>query len=260
MSEPSDVEWLGLERRAKGEWSFELTGPLSRFDGKFFGGAGIAVMTALMEAETSRLPLWASVQFVGSADVGDRIDCRVDVVAGGRRTAQVRMTARVGDRVMLEGIGSAGDDRPDSVSAQFGGMPDVDPPETAADWRPNVPFKIDFDAASWLQVADIREAMGAPGHAIWARMRHRRQSFASLGFLADMVPSAVVRAAGRAGAGTSLDNSMRFGPRPDTEWILVDFDPYFAAGGYAHGGARLWATDGTLLGVASQTATMVLFD
>src|SRR5690349_4341035 len=39
----SDVDWLGLEHRGEGAWSFELTGPLSRFDGKFYGGTGIAV-------------------------------------------------------------------------------------------------------------------------------------------------------------------------------------------------------------------------
>ena len=70
----------------------------------------------------------------------------------------------------------------------------------------------------------------------------------------------MVQAAGRAGAGTSLDNAMRFGPEPVTDWILVDFDPYFVAGGYAHGAARIWSTDGTLLAIASQTATLLLFD
>ena len=95
---------------------------------------------------------------------------------------------------------------------------------------------------------------------MWARMRDMPQTRATLGFLADMVPSRVVSAAGRTGAGTSLDNAMRYGPQPDTEWILVDFDPYLASGGYAHGGARLWSEDGTLVGIASQTATLLLFD
>ena len=45
---------------------------------------------------------------------------------------------------------------------------------------------------------------------------------------------------------------MRFGRFTETEWILLDFDPWFAAGGYLHGGARVWAQDGTLLGFASQ--------
>ena len=108
MSATSDLDWLGLEHHGEGAWSFELTGPLSRFDGKFFGGTGIAVTTALLEAETERAALWATVQFAGSADLGDRIDCEVEVLAHGRRTAQVRMTASVGDRVMLAAIGAAG--------------------------------------------------------------------------------------------------------------------------------------------------------
>src|SRR6266850_342054 len=101
MCASSDLEWLGLESHGDGAWSFELTPPLSRFDGKLYGGTGIAVTTALFELQTERPALWATVQFAGSADVGDRIDCRVEVLAHGRRTSQVRMTASVGDRVML---------------------------------------------------------------------------------------------------------------------------------------------------------------
>ncbi len=75
MQNTDDTEWLGLERERPGRWTFELTPPLSRFDGKFYGGTGIAVTTALLEAETERPALWATVQFAGSADVGERLDC-----------------------------------------------------------------------------------------------------------------------------------------------------------------------------------------
>ena len=74
-----------------------------------------------------------------------------------------------------------------------------------------------------------------------------------------MVPSSVARAAGHMGGGTSLDNSIRFGRFADTEWVLLDFDPWFATGGYLHGGARVWAEDGTLLGFASQTASEIVW-
>ncbi len=238
-----------------------MTPPLSRFDGKFYGGTGIAVTTALFEAETERPALWATVQFAGSADVGDRIDCHVEVLAEGRKTSQVRMTATVGERVMLAAIGAVGAERPDALTAQFGEMPDVAPPDDLPPWRPNVPFPVSMDRPSWLSIAEIREARLPTGrHAIWARMRDRRQTRATLGFLADMVPSGVVAAAGRAGAGTSLDNSMRFGAAPDTEWMLLEYDPYFITGGYAHGAGRIWSDDGVLLGVASQTASTLLFD
>jgi acyl-CoA thioesterase len=256
-----DIAWLGLERHDEGHWSFELTPPLSRFDGKFYGGTGIAVATAMMEAETGRAALWATVQFVGTADIGERFDCRVEVLAAGRKTSQLRMTGMVGDRLVLAAIGATGDARPGPLNVQFGTIPDVPAPGETPEWSPNATIPVPADVESWLSLVELR-GIAAPGIdlAMWARMRDMPQTRAALGFLADMVPSRVVSAAGRVGAGTSLDNAMRYGPRPDADWILVEFDPYFAAGGYAHGGARLWAQDGTLLGVASQTATLLLFD
>jgi hypothetical protein len=168
------------------------------------------------------------------------------------------MTATVDGRVVLAAVGATADPRSGPVNAQFGSMPDVPPPTDAGPWRPDVPFPIPRDVPSWLTISELREAAGTR-YALWARMRDMPQTRATLGFLADMVPAAVVRGAGRQGGGTSLDNAMRFGPVPETEWILVDFDPYLANGGYAHGAARLWSTDGTLLGVASQTASIFLF-
>jgi acyl-CoA thioesterase len=96
--------------------------------------------------------------------------------------------------------------------------------------------------------------------ALWMRMRSGVHTRATVAFLADMVPASVARAAGRTGGGTSLDNSLRFGRFNDTEWILLDMDPWFGTGGYLHGAARVWAEDGTLLGVASQTATAIVWD
>lgn len=257
-----DIRWLGLERRGEGRWSFELTAPLTRFDGKLYGGTGIAVTTAVMEAESGRGATYSTVQFAGSADLGDRIDCHVEVLAEGRRTTQLRMTATVDGRIVLAAIGATGEARTEPLEAQFGTMPDVPGPEGAGPWMPErhleLPITIPDGVTSWFSIADLRET---PGRAsMWARMRDMPQTRATLGFLADMVPSAVVRAAGRTGAGTSLDNAMRFGAVPDTDWILVDFDPYLISGGYTHGAARLWAQEGTLLGVASQTATVMLFD
>ena len=59
-------DWLGLERVESGLWEFEMTDGLSRFDGKLYGGTGLAAVTAAMEAETGRDALWATVQFVAS--------------------------------------------------------------------------------------------------------------------------------------------------------------------------------------------------
>jgi acyl-CoA thioesterase len=133
-------------------------------------------------------------------------------------------------------------------------MPDVPAPDDAENWigRMRVPNQA---RSGWTEIADMRRFELPDGHfGMWGRMKDHAQSRASIGFLADFVPVSVSRAARVDGAGFSLDNSIRFGYFVPTEWVLLDFDPWFAAGGYLHGAVRLWAQDGTLLGVASQTA------
>ena len=39
-----------------------------------------------------------------------------------------------------------------------------------------------------------------------------------------------------------------------TEWVLLDIRVQAVANGFGHGLVHLWATDGTLLGTASQSA------
>jgi acyl-CoA thioesterase len=259
MADGSDLAWLGLERHRDGRWSFELTPPLSRLDGKLYGGTGIAVTVAAMEAETARDALWTTVQFVGSADIGERVDCQVEVLASGRRTSQVRVTGTVGDRIVFAAIGAMGAHRESPIDVQIGTMPDVPGPEEGEAWGSRW-RGMDVPKAGWLLISDVRQVeLGDEKFATWARMTDQPHSRAAIAFLADMVPSSVARAAGHMGGGTSLDNAMRFGRFTDSEWILLDFDPWFATGGYLHGGARVWAQDGTLLGYANQTASAIVW-
>ena len=259
MTDGSDLAWLGLERHGEGRWSFEVTPPLTRMDGKLYGGTGIAATVATMEAETARDALWATVQFAGSADTGERVDCHVEVLATGRRTSQVRLTATAGDRVVLAAVGAAGAHRDGPVEAQIGTMPDVPGPDEAEPWGHRWHGPED-PKTGWLLLAEMRQVdIGDDAFAVWGRMHDLPHTRATISFLADMVPSAVARAAGHLGGGTSLDNSVRFGRFTETEWILLDFDPWFATGGYLHGGARVWAQDGTLLGFASQTASAIVW-
>jgi acyl-CoA thioesterase len=259
MTDGSDLAWLGLERHGDGRWTFELTPPLSRMDGKLYGGTGIAVAVATMEAETARDAVWATVQFAGSADIGERVECHVEVLASGRRTSQLRLTATVGDRTVLAAVGATGAHRQGPIEAQIGTMPDVPGPEDAGEWNHRWREATMADVG-WHLVAEMRHVELADNRfAIWSRMRDQPQSRATIAFLADMVPSSVARAAGYMGGGTSLDNAMRFGRFTGTDWVLLDFDPWLAAGGYLHGGARVWGEDGTLLGYANQTASATVW-
>jgi acyl-CoA thioesterase len=259
VTDGSDLAWLGLERRGEGLWSFELTPPLSRMDGKLYGGTGLAVAVATMEAETARDVLWATAQFAGGTEPGERIDCRVEELARGRRTSQLRLTATVGDRLVLVALGATGVHRESPAEVQLGAMPDLPGPDEAAPWGHRW-RQAEVPQVGWLLIAEMREVeLDDSRFAVWGRMREQPHTRATIAFLADMVPTAVVRAAGFMGAGTSLDNSMRFGRFTETDWVLYDFDPWLNAGGYLHGGARVWAQDGTLLGFASQTASEIVW-
>src|SRR5689334_17561859 len=125
MSDSTDFAWLGVEAHGDDRYSFELTSQLTRHDGKLFGGTGIAVMVATMEAATERDALWTTVQYASSADLGARIDCQVDVLAHGKRTSQVRMTATVGDHVVLAALGATAVPREGPIEAQIPTMPAV---------------------------------------------------------------------------------------------------------------------------------------
>jgi acyl-CoA thioesterase len=250
-----DIAWLGVEPRADGTWSLELNSHLGRGDGKLYGGTGLALAVALMETVTDREALWATVQFSGSANVGERLDCTVDVHAQGRRSSQLQVTVRAGDRLVFTALGATGAHAESTQEVQVPVMPDVPGPEAADDWvgRMRLPNQA---RSGWTEIADMRRFELPDGHfGMWGRLKGHPQSRASLGFLADFVPVSVSRAARVDGAGFSLDNSIRFGYFVETDWVLLDFDPWFAAGSYLHGAVRLFAEDGTLLGVASQTAS-----
>lgn len=255
---------LELHRSGPGRYGFDLTPELARFDGRLFGGAGLAAAVAVLEAETERRALWTTVQFVASAEIGERIDCRAEVLAAGYNTAQAQVRASVGDRLVFVALGSTARTRENGFSADIATMPDMPGPDDCPGWLPELPFPIEtITARGPFATSEFRFAANPDGPSgLWARLRSGPQTRATIAYLADFVPSSVLRAAGRAGGGTSLDNSIRYGQDvpPGAEWVLIVTDPYFVENGYVHGGARIWSEDGRLLAVASQTAIARILD
>jgi acyl-CoA thioesterase len=247
-----------------GHYGFDLTPDLARFDGRLFGGAGLAASVAVLEAATERRALWATVQFVGTAALGQHIDCRAEVLAAGYNTTQARVTATADGQMVFVALGATARARDDGFGAELGSMPDVAGPEECPPWTPKIPFPLEeITARGPFATAEFRLADGPDGvDHLWARMQAGQQTRLTIAYLADFVPSAVLRAAGRDGGGTSLDNSIRYGKAPPDglDWILIDTEPYLADSGYVHGGARIWSASGQLLAVASQTAVARLFD
>jgi acyl-CoA thioesterase len=212
--------------------------------------------------------LWNTTQFVAPAPNGSTIELLTEKLAAGKRISQVRVTATVEGSIVFTSLGSTGAPRDGGLEGQYEKMPAVSGPDLAPGTeypRPEFPFDHPDGDVTFRRLCEYRQAeiestdrVGAGTMMLWSRFNERREMTpAAIAFLADMVPVAVARAAGKLGAGTSLDNSLRFVDVPDTEWVLLEMQANFAGGGYGHGMIRVWSEDGKLLATGSQTASMI---
>jgi acyl-CoA thioesterase len=217
-----------------------------------YGGAGTALASAAIEAAAGRRLAWVTTQFVGACGHGDRLDLKADVLAAGRRTSQVQVRAQAGSRLIFQALGAAGEtgsDIPDRTVPRF---PEVPLPADC----PLMPVP---PGPGFFGLAEQRYASGGTARSSrwWIRLPGQRLTRpALLGMAGDFVPGMVMRATGEPGAGTSLDNTIRVGIASGSEWVLIDGSPEQAAGGFGHGHVLLWGADGTLAGVASQSAAL----
>ncbi|HUZ43861.1 MAG TPA: thioesterase family protein [Acidimicrobiales bacterium] len=264
LPRPSDIELLGLNLDSDSlSGRFELIPGLSRHDGALYGGTGVAVSVAAMEAATGRDCLWVTTQYVSTTYLGSMIEVSAEVLASGRAISQVQVTGRHQGRVLFVSLGSTATPRPDGLDGQYETMPAVE----GVEHSPPMPFgpgrsedPNGFNAYVEYRLAEVRDTSdSAPPMALWARLAGGRPSTrAGIAFLADMVPLAIARAAGAMGGGPSLDNSLRFGRVPEaTTWVLLELRGHLSYGAHAHGSVRAWSPQGDLVAVGSQSANMM---
>jgi acyl-CoA thioesterase II len=257
----SDLELFGLVvSEDGGSGRFELRGGLVRHDGALYGGTGLAVSVVAMEAATQRNVLWCSTQFVSQPFLGDSVAWDVERLAIGKRAAQLLVRASANHETAFVAIGSTGLAVDGGLTGQYVPMPEVSAPDDSPAHLSGMPAEPSAD--SWTRHIEMRQAErrgdNPPTAAFWARRRDEGpHTPAVLAFIADMVPVAVARAAGKMGAGSSLDNSMRFkGGVADTGWVLIELHGELANGGFGHGSLRVWTAEGELIATGSQTASM----
>src|SRR5947207_3108615 len=89
---------LAFDETPRTRSSFLLRPPLLRHDGALYGGTAIAASVMAMEAATEREVQWVTTQFVAPGQNGETIELNTEVLAKGRRTAQVRVTGAVDGR------------------------------------------------------------------------------------------------------------------------------------------------------------------
>ena len=75
----------------------------------------------------------------------------------------------------------------------------------------------------------------------------------TLTILGDLVPMGLGQSLGRRGGGNSLDNTLRVGRMVPTDWVLMDIRVHAVERGFGHDLVDMFAEDGTLLAMASQS-------
>jgi acyl-CoA thioesterase len=258
----ADRAFLGVELDESGlRGSMQVVDAFTNPRGSFYGGAGVALAVAAMEAATDRRALWTTLQFLSTPMRGERVDFVTEVRQHGNKSSQVRVTTTSNGNEAFTAVGATGVARSD-LTLSVDRMPVVRAPEEC----PPVDFSHMGDLArSRFSVTEHRVAAdpadlagGSTQVAFWARVPGMTASPALLGYVGDVSVLAIFEVLGcsKDGAGTSLDNTLRVGAPADTEWILLDLRGHFVSSGYANATANMWSPDGTLLGSMSQTVVL----
>lgn len=228
-----------------------------------FGGAGLAAAIAAVETETGRPTVWAAAQYLSYARPPATLDLDVVVPVAGRHSSQARVTGHVGDTEILT-VNAALGQRPAAVSMQWPEMPSAPPPQDCAPmtygWRraeDDVHAHVEQRIAAGRFGADRDQGGPSPdGRSLmWARSRDPDLAVdrVLLALMADFLPAGIGHAMGAQAGANSLDNTIRFAHVVPTEWVLLDIHIHAVHDGFVHGAMRLFAEDGTLMALGSQS-------
>jgi hypothetical protein len=105
---------------------------------------------------------------------------------------------------------------------------------------------------------EITEVRGDGNSIFYVRIADgpRLINASDIAAVGDTMPMAYGDAFGATVNGNSIDNTVRYGGRCVTEWVMMDCHVFDLQRGFAHGLAHMWGDDGTYLGTASQSTIM----
>lgn len=229
-----------------------------------FGGVGHAAAINAMKLATGRELIWSTAQFTSFARCGANLDIDVEIKVSGHNTTQASVVASSAGDVVLTALGALGD-RQGQPSHQWPIMPEILAPDACV----NAPIW-PRQGGGLNRRLDLRLVPGGVGTGprggtleatgkllVWARtVEDCPVDAAVLAIFADLVPAGVASAFGRIGGGNSLDNTLRILGLVPTRWVLCEITIAAAKRGFAHGDIRMFAEDGTLLAVGSQSLVL----
>lgn len=255
------LEFLGLEAtHHPHRWVLPVVPGIATAGRFLFGGCGLGAAIGALESCTGRPVVWATAQYLSYARVGETMDLDVTIASAGHHTSQARVVGHVADREILT-VNAALGERPLPWEGQWERMPEVpdplDCPERESRWEVDdtIMERMEFRLAAGRQWEDFDGVASVDGSmALWVRLPGLDASAAGLAVLGDYVPAGIAQALGRWTFSNSLDNTLRIVRVVRTEWVLCDIRVHAVHHGFGHGLVHLWATDGTLMATASQSA------
>jgi acyl-CoA thioesterase II len=228
--------------------------------GFLFGGSGLAAAILALEAVSDRPAIWATAHYLTYAKPGSRVTIDCTLPAIGKSITQARATVTGDDGEVLTVVAALGERA--GIEDQWAGVATVKRPEDCPElthWgdEGTIGGRVRFRIAKG-HFGDSGSAAGrAEDGVLLSWIKPREDGVAidriALAVFGDFITPALRNATGRRIGGNSLDNTIRYGRIVQTDWVLCETRIDMAASGFAHGTMRMFAEDGTLMAVASQS-------
>lgn len=217
----------------------------------FMGGAGMACHIDALERHFDKPLLWATTQFLSHGLLGDALDLQLEQSSGGRSIVQAQSEMRRGDTVLHRTMAALGA-RDNTQDRAFVTMPEIDPPMACREKMPDA-YGDKNNLIGQFDRRTAHEDAAAGIEYMWIRPRFETRPGAA--FLA-LVSDFFLGAHELTRRGTSLDNTFRLIALAESEWFLLATRLSAFTRGSVHGTQHIFAEDGTLLSVSSQTGLL----
>jgi len=215
------------------------------------GGSCLAAAIDAMELASGQPILWATIQFLIASQGAEELNIHCEQVGGGRSIGQWQADVVLGERTIQRVTAALGAREP-SEQQLFAAMPDVPAPDDC-ETKPPDPNGFDDNLIGQLERRTALEDNDRGIEAMWTRSR---AGFANDAGLLAIISDFFLGAHPRTRTGSSLDATFRFIQAAEPGWVLSVTELAAFDRGVAHGSARHFAEDGTLLAISSQSGVL----